>query len=93
MLIYYFSLLDCLTSFISDSNKVEDLSESKDEPPADVVRLCQETMSKTAIYLRGELEGTVWYFDNTNGKKCASVFAHMIVYIVNCLIDDMSEYI
>ncbi|CAI9726222.1 Hypothetical predicted protein [Octopus vulgaris] len=45
-------------SRMEDSNKVEDLSESKDEPPADVVRLCQETMSKTAIYLRGELEGT-----------------------------------
>lgn len=30
----------------------------KETPPADVVRLCQETMAKTAEYLRGELEGT-----------------------------------
>ncbi|GAB1599996.1 biogenesis of lysosome-related organelles complex 1 subunit 2-like [Argonauta hians] len=45
-------------SKMEDSNRTDDLSESKEEPPADVVRLCQETMSKTAIYLRGELEGT-----------------------------------
>lgn len=31
--------------------------DSKETPPADVVRLCQETMAKTAEYLRGELEG------------------------------------
>lgn len=42
----------------SDSNRVNEAMDSKETPPADVVHLCQETMAKTAEYLRGELEGT-----------------------------------